>query len=147
MSHDVYRAPEAPLIRSDAPLEPRSAVVAVLLGCSVDIALSVVFGVSLGLLRFSPEEVAHGPVGFLLNGAVGFLGGWTAARYRRGPWLGVTLAVVAFDLLVSGGAQALDLPGMPDPLAAALLLAVSVTGDVGGGYAGRGWRMPRARER
>src|SRR5882672_10199359 len=113
MSQDAYRAPEAPLIRTDTPLEPRSALVAVVLACVVTIVLSGVLSFALGVLGLSPEEVTQGPISVLLSGVTGFLTGWIAASYRRGPWLGVTLAVVAIDLLLSGGELALGLARAP----------------------------------
>lgn len=145
MSQDPYRAPGAPLIRSDAPLEPRSAVVAVVLGCLITLPLTVVLSVGLRALGLSSEEIFRGPMAFVLSSCTGFLTGWIAARYRRGPWLGVTFAVVALDLLLSGGTHALGAPGLAGPLLGALQLAVSVAGDIAGGYTGRGWRTAAAR--
>lgn len=147
MSQDAYRAPEAPLIRPDAPLEPRSPVVAVVLGLVVDIVLSGVLGLALGLLGVSVDEVSSGPPAFLLNAGTGFMAGWVAARHRRGPWLGVTLGVIAVDLLFTLGALALGLPGMPDTFVAALVIVVWLTATVAGGYTGRGWRTAAARPR
>jgi hypothetical protein len=114
MSQEAYRSPEAPLIHRDGR-EPRSAVVAVVLGFVVNIAASIGVGVA-GVLFQRPEAVTQGPSSVWANAGIGFLGGWSAARYRRGPWRGVTLAVVSLDVL----------------------------GGVAGGYTGRGWRTTPA---
>jgi hypothetical protein len=75
------------------------------------------------------------------NAGIGFPGGSSAARSRRGPWLGVTLGVVSLDILLTARGLALGLPGTP------LQLAASVLGGVAGGYTGRGWGPAGSRPR
>lgn len=138
MSHEAYRAPEAPLIDPAWPLEPRSAVVAVVLGLASALLLAAAVATFL-----SPDTLARWFVGAPFSVVTGVTAGWVAARYRRGPWRGVTAGIVALDLVMSLAAVASSPRETPGPLLTALFLAASVMGDVAGGYWGRARPRPR----
>jgi hypothetical protein len=133
MSQDPYRPPEAPLTKPGSPLGPRSAVVAVVLGWITALVTSLAIGL---MLQVRGIPVDSGGSGLALAGVTGLLAGWIAARYRRGPWLGVALALIALDLGVT-----LPMVAIGSVAATALLqFSLSAAGDVLGGYLGRGSR-------
>ena len=127
MSHEAYRAPGAVLTGPDDRLPPRSPFVAVVLGFLAATASSAA-GMAVAELRSSR-------IGVAMSALSGTAAGWAASRYRRGPWLGVTLAIAvlhaAIVLLIAGlPSRWTDLPWV--------LLAGTLLGDFIGGYLGRG---------
>ena len=136
MSHDAYRAPRAPLSRPGDPPAPRSAVVAVLLGYLAPVVLvflALLVSRALGASAVLPTD---GAAALAYSAGTGLAAGWIAVRYRRGPWLGVALALVALDALASAPALALGPLGLP-PGTVLAQLAASAAGDLAGGWVAR----------